>query len=775
MASSAERSHGHDARTYYNSTQEHGLDQRNESKILHLRNFNNWIKSTLIDGYLQRIRKEQPDRSNKIHVFDMGCGKGGDQLKWQVGRVNFVTFADLAENSVEVCKQRYYERQKKCNYNADFFPLDCTKELIRNKLKTTEPCFDLVSTQFVLHYAFDKLESANRFLRNAAEFLRVGGYFIGTTVNSCELVERCRNSPNQSISNDVFNVAFDPSIDLSKTSNESIPLFGAKYHFTLDDVVNCPEYLVYFPLLEELAKKHGLKKVERQTFKEYFDNNKDTSGGRFLLSKMNALEYYELPPDNPHNQRGPIIDHTRYTHAAKYINDVNTQNQNSMKSCRTLSKQEWDMTIQQSRSKVFIARPTLKMTTRCRTTRRQTTYLSIPSTINGNIKGGQVLAVGENGMTQLGLKSSIDQRKNPQPVLISEPVVQIAAGPLHSVCLTNQNDIYTFGCNDEYALGRSDNNNDDNNNDADPFGKVDLTKVLNIDQENIVQIVAGDSHTLVLSNMGKVYGSSHGIYGLVRNGKMAKHPIEIPLPEKIVKLASGYDFILFLSETGHVYSCGNGETGQLGRVSRYVSEDGGRRGIERLITPAPILYNRSSIKDKNLLFEDIFTGAHHYFLKVQGQSYILAAGLNNFHQIGLSSTEPVFFPTHIPSLDGYQWKKFAGGLHHTLGLTIDGEVYAMGRCHEGQLGIDALKTHVDKPTLIPNIPKAVDIACGNHVSFIIDKTGKVYSFGTGTSLQHGHGENDIKMPRMMSSKFMDIKKITNIAVGAQHTIFLTKE
>ncbi|CAF3379652.1 unnamed protein product [Rotaria sp. Silwood1] len=431
--------------------------------------------------------------------------------------------------------------------------------------------------------------------------------------------------------------------------------------------------------------------------------------------------------------------------------------------------------FQQSRSKVFIARPTLKMTTRCRTTRRQTTYLSIPSTINGNIKGGQVLAVGENGMTQLGLKSSIDQRKNPQPVLISEPVVQIAAGPLHSVCLTNQNDIYTFGCNDEYALGRSDNNNDDNNNDADPFGKVDLTKVLNIDQENIVQIVAGDSHTLVLSNMGKVYGSSHGIYGLVRNGKMAKHPIEIPLPEKIVKLASGYDFILFLSETGHVYSCGNGETGQLGRVSRYVSEDGGRRGIERLITPAPILYNRSSIKDKNLLFEDIFTGAHHYFLKVQGQSYILAAGLNNFHQIGLSSTEPVFFPTHIPSLDGYQWKKFAGGLHHTLGLTIDGEVYAMGRCHEGQLGIDALKTHVDKPTLIPNIPKAVDIACGNHVSFIIDKTGKVYSFGTGTSLQHGHGENDIKMPRMMSSKFMDIKKITNIAVGAQHTIFLTKE
>lgn len=65
--------------------------------------------------------------------------------------------------------------------------------------------------------------------------------------------ERCRNSPSQSISNDVFSVKFDPSIDISQTSEEPIPLFGAKYHFSLDEVVDCPEYLVYFPLLEQYA------------------------------------------------------------------------------------------------------------------------------------------------------------------------------------------------------------------------------------------------------------------------------------------------------------------------------------------------------------------------------------------------------------------------------------------------------------------------------------------------------------------------------------------
>lgn len=151
-----------------------------------------------------------------------------------------------------------------------------------------------------------------------------------------------------------------------------------------------------------------------------------------------------------------------------------------------------------------MTRSTHLLSTTRRTIRRQTTYLSIPSLVNGNSQGGQVLAVGENGMAQLGLKSAIDQRKNPQPVLLPESVIQIAAGPLHSVCLTDQNTVYTFGCNDEHALGRPDNDDEDD----DPFDEVDLSKVMNTDEENIIQIVAGDSHTLVLSDAGKVYGRS---------------------------------------------------------------------------------------------------------------------------------------------------------------------------------------------------------------------------------------------------------------------------
>ena len=48
--------------------------------------------------------------------------------------------------------------------------------------------FDLVSCQFSFHYCFESQAQAEVMLRNAAECMHVGGYFIGTTPNSNELV-----------------------------------------------------------------------------------------------------------------------------------------------------------------------------------------------------------------------------------------------------------------------------------------------------------------------------------------------------------------------------------------------------------------------------------------------------------------------------------------------------------------------------------------------------------------------------------------------------------
>lgn len=69
---------------HYNTLEEKGLSARKKSKIYFMRNFNNWIKSMLINEYITKIR-DSNSFGAPIRVLDMCCGKGGDLLKWQKG------------------------------------------------------------------------------------------------------------------------------------------------------------------------------------------------------------------------------------------------------------------------------------------------------------------------------------------------------------------------------------------------------------------------------------------------------------------------------------------------------------------------------------------------------------------------------------------------------------------------------------------------------------------------------------------------------------------
>ena len=68
---------------HYNSKVDVGVERRRESTIIFLRSFNNWIKSVLIGKYVTRDG----------YALDMGCGKGGDLLKWN--KANIKSFVGL--------------------------------------------------------------------------------------------------------------------------------------------------------------------------------------------------------------------------------------------------------------------------------------------------------------------------------------------------------------------------------------------------------------------------------------------------------------------------------------------------------------------------------------------------------------------------------------------------------------------------------------------------------------------------------------------------------
>lgn len=69
--------------------------------------------------------------------------------------------------------------------------------------------------------------------------------------------------------------------------------------------------------------------------------------------------------------------------------------------------------------------------------------------------GGILMAFGMGDAGQLGMGEDILERKRPQLVKeITEDVICVAAGGMHNVFITKDGSVYTFGCNDEGALGR---------------------------------------------------------------------------------------------------------------------------------------------------------------------------------------------------------------------------------------------------------------------------------------------------------------------------------
>lgn len=318
---------------HYNSLGGGGLVERNRSRIVYMRNFNNWVKSTLINKYFSKIQQEKAYGS-PLNVLDMCCGKGGDLLKWRKGNVTHLICADIADVSVEQCKQRYEDILKRNSYesgvvpsfSAEFITADCTRVYLKEKYKNPEIQLDLVSCQFAFHYCFESLPQAECMLKNASECLKPGGYFIGTIPDAYHLVSKWQRSDDNKFGNDIYNVEF---LCENKTD---IPLFGAKYNFQLEGVVNCPEFLVHFPTLCKLALKFDLKLVMFERFDHYFEIMKGET--KSLLERMQALETY------PPYHENPLVGNQAqdYKHAAQYM-----QNLPGHRKIGTLSESEWEV------------------------------------------------------------------------------------------------------------------------------------------------------------------------------------------------------------------------------------------------------------------------------------------------------------------------------------------------------------------------------------------------------------------------------------------------
>ncbi|KAN0066016.1 mRNA cap guanine-N7 methyltransferase [Thecaphora frezii] len=259
---------------HYNKRREVGVQGREESPIIALRKFNNWVKSVLI-GRFTRGRDPRLDgraRPRGGRIMELGCGKGGDLKKWDKVDPTSLVGVDIAQVSIEQAQQRH--RDNRSRFAAHFFAFDCFSrpltEVVPRRL--LDEGIDTVSLQFCMHYAFENEDKARTMLDNVSRYLRPGGTFIGT-IPDCEVLrQRLYQGRRSSFGNAHYRITFDDA-------SRDFSTYGNRYTFFLEDAVeNVPEYVVDWATFVALAAEFGLECLYHANFADIY--NQHGRGGR---------------------------------------------------------------------------------------------------------------------------------------------------------------------------------------------------------------------------------------------------------------------------------------------------------------------------------------------------------------------------------------------------------------------------------------------------------------------------------------------------------------
>ncbi|TQS31883.1 hypothetical protein Golomagni_07821, partial [Golovinomyces magnicellulatus] len=365
----------------------------------------------------------------------------------------------------------------------------------------------------------------------------------------------------------------------------------------------------------------------------------------------------------------------------------------------------------------------------------------------GNGDSGQLgLGPKEIEITQPYKNPFLDPRKTS-----SFHVKEIACGGMHVVALTADNQIVTWGVNDNEALGRNTQwegglrDVDDESDDEAELNPSESTPTAiptkSFDHGvRFVSVAAGNSCSFALTDTGLVYGwgtfrdpEGKEAFGYSADGTVIQKqstPMLIQGLERIIQIVCGADHALALDVTGNIWGWGSGHQNQFGRRLFGRHQDTLRPQIVRVC--------RGSAKY-------IESGDYHCFA-VDTSDNVWGWGLNSFGQAGDvktagSDAAVLPFPVKIPTLCGKGVCIISGGAQHSAAITVNGECYVWGRVDDGQLGIRLTATQIQDPnwvrcdqrgrpriclvpTAVPaNIGLLTNVACASDHTIVINNRG----------------------------------------------------
>jgi len=270
-----------------------------------LRTFHRWITSNIIYTYCNA----QYQGNRQLSVFDLGCGRGAENMKFYYVAASLYVGVDIAKeglySAVDGAISRYNQQRKnKPNFpKMHFIHADCgaklnyeeqnrvlggmtpdNKNLMERFFGRNPTKFDVVNSQFVIHYLLATETTWTNLKHNLNMVLRDGGYFLITHFDAKKVLEYLGEQTSaagyytdeKGKKEKLFEIVKKfGNIDKTKPigPGHAIDLFAA---WMFEDGSYQTEYLVDYKFLEEdLLKDCDLELVETDLFENQFKMNKD--------------------------------------------------------------------------------------------------------------------------------------------------------------------------------------------------------------------------------------------------------------------------------------------------------------------------------------------------------------------------------------------------------------------------------------------------------------------------------------------------------------------
>ena len=193
-------------------------------------------------------------------------------------RASRVTGLDNSELSLLEARRRYHQRDPAAwGFDFDTALFDIADAAGLDRALGHDRLYDVVSSQFAMHYCFGSLETAQSFFGNVVSRLKPGGIFICTFTDGESVLQHLRRAEPKPdklgeheplMSCDAINFdAVDQITQLQEWIQKRSPadpsLFGHKYNFCLyPHVQDIAEYITASPVVEAMAAAVGLRWVD---------------------------------------------------------------------------------------------------------------------------------------------------------------------------------------------------------------------------------------------------------------------------------------------------------------------------------------------------------------------------------------------------------------------------------------------------------------------------------------------------------------------------------